>query len=151
MLLICLSECDFRVIPGTPWKLFLNTNKARQNGCRFADDILKCIFLNENARISLKISLKFVPQVRINNIPALVQIMAWRRPGDKPFSEPMMVSLLTHVCVTRPQWVYHKQDEISCVLDIDYGCPIVSNVCTYKTIGLLRNTLWAMGFGYIWF
>ena len=23
----------------------------------------------------------------------------------KPFSEPMMVSLLTHICVTRPQWV----------------------------------------------
>ena len=41
----------------------------------------------------------------INNIPALVQIMAWRRPGDKPLSEPMVVSLLTHICVTRPQWV----------------------------------------------
>ena len=24
--------------------------------------------------------------------------MAWRRPGDKPLSEPMMVSLLTHIC-----------------------------------------------------
>ena len=60
-------------------------------------------FLNETARISLKISLKFVPKVRINNIPALVQIMAWRRPGDKPLSEPMMVSLLTHIRVTRPQ------------------------------------------------
>ena len=31
--------------------------------------------------------------------------MAWRRSGDKPLSEPMMVSLLTHICVTRPQWV----------------------------------------------
>ena len=31
--------------------------------------------------------------------------MVWRRPGDKPLSEPMMVSLLTHICVTRPQWV----------------------------------------------
>ena len=43
----------------------------------------------------------------IYNIPALVQIMAWRRPGDKPLSEPMMVSLLMHICVTRPQWVNH--------------------------------------------
>ena len=34
--------------------------------------------------------------------------MAWRRPGDKPLSEPMMVSLLTHICVTRPQWVKMK-------------------------------------------
>ena len=31
--------------------------------------------------------------------------MAWRRPGDKPLSEPMIVSLLTHICVTRPQWI----------------------------------------------
>ena len=37
------------------------------------------IFLYGNVRISLKISLKFVPKVRINIIPALVQIMAWRR------------------------------------------------------------------------
>ena len=48
---------------------------------------------------------KWVPRVRINNIPSLVQIMAWRRPGNKPLSGPMMVSLLTHICVTRPQWV----------------------------------------------
>ena len=32
-------------------------------------------------------------------------MMAWRRPGDKPLSETMMVSLLTHICVTRHQWV----------------------------------------------
>ena len=82
-----------------------NTLRLRQNGRHFADDIFKCIFLNENAWISLKISLKFVPRVRINNIPTLVQIMAWRRSGDKPFSESMMVSLPTHICVTRPQWV----------------------------------------------
>ena len=50
------------------------------------------------------IPLKFVHKVRINNILALVQIRAWRRPGDKPLSEPMMVSLLTHICVTQPQW-----------------------------------------------
>ena len=85
--------------------IIFNTLRPRQNRRHFADDILKCIFLNENAWISLKISLKFVPKVRINNIPALVQIMAWRWPGDKPLSEPMMVSLLTHICITRPQWV----------------------------------------------
>ena len=31
--------------------------------------------------------------------------MVWCRSGDKPLSEPMMVSLLTHICVIRPQWV----------------------------------------------
>ena len=55
--------------------------------------------------ISLTISLKIVPNGPINNILALVQIMAWRRPGDKPLSEPMMDRLPTHICVTRPQWV----------------------------------------------
>ena len=83
----------------------INTLRPRQNGRHFADYIFKWIFLNENVRISIKISLKFVPKGPINNIPALVQIMAWHRPGDKPLSEPMMVSLLTHICVTRPQWV----------------------------------------------
>ena len=52
----------------------------------------------------VEISLKYIPKGAINNIPALVQIMAWRRSGDKPLSEPMMVDLPTHICVTRPQW-----------------------------------------------
>ena len=85
--------------------LLFNTLRLRQNGRRFPDNIFKCIFLYENVWISIKISLKFVPKGPINNIPALVQIMAWRRPGDKPSSEPMMVRLLTHICITRPQWV----------------------------------------------
>ena len=82
-----------------------NTLRPGQNGRRFADDTFKRIFLNENVRIAIKISLKFVPKGPINNNPALVQITAWRRSGDKPLSEPMMVRLLTHICVTRPQWV----------------------------------------------
>ena len=86
-------------------KFVPNTLRPRQNGRHFADDIFKCIFLNENVWIPIKISLKFVPQGPINNIPALVQKMAWRRPGDKPLSGPMMVRLPTHICVTRPQWV----------------------------------------------
>ena len=85
--------------------LHINILRPRQNGRHFADDIFKCIFLNENVRISIEISLKFVLKESINNIPALVQIMAWCRPGDKPLSEPIMVSLLTHICITRPQWV----------------------------------------------
>ena len=61
--------------------------------------------MNENVWISIKISRKFVPKGPINNIPAMVQIMAWRRPVDKPLSEPMVVGLPTHICVTLPQWV----------------------------------------------
>ena len=82
----------------------INTLRPRQDGRHFPD-IFKRIFLNENIWIRIKISLKFVPKDPINSIPALVQIMAWRRPGDKPLSESMMVSLPTHLCVTQPQWV----------------------------------------------
>ena len=55
-----------------------------------ADDIFKCIFLSENDRISIKISLTFVPRSPIDNKAALVQVMAWRRIGDKSLPEPMM-------------------------------------------------------------
>ena len=82
----------------------INTLRPRQNGRHFTDTF-KRIFLNENVRVSIKISLKFVPKGPINNIPALVQILACRQPGDNPLSEPMVVSLLTQICVTRPQWV----------------------------------------------
>ena len=68
-----------------------------------------CIFLNENVWFSLEISFNFVRNVRINKISALVQILAWHIPGNMPLSEPMVVNLLTHICVTRPQWLnrYH--------------------------------------------
>ena len=83
----------------------VNSLRLRQNGRHFADDIFKCIFLNKNVWIPIKISLKFVPKGPVNIIPALVQMMAWRRPGDKPLSEPIMVSLPTHICVALPQRV----------------------------------------------
>ena len=62
----------------------------RQYGRRFTNDVFKCLFLNEKFGILIQISLQFVPNGPINNIPALVQIMAWRLPGDKPLSEPML-------------------------------------------------------------
>ena len=95
-------DCHIQLYISNPGPF--NRLRLRQNGHHFPD-IFKWIFLNENVWISNKISLKFVPKVPINNIQALVQIMAWSRSGDKPLSEPMMDSLLTHICVTRPQWV----------------------------------------------
>ena len=52
--------------------LNINTLRPRQDGRLFPDDIFKCIFLNENVLIPIKISLKFVPKGPINNIPALL-------------------------------------------------------------------------------
>ena len=76
--------------------------RPRQN-CRHFADTFNRTFVNENVRISIKFSLKCAPKGPIDNIPALIQIMAWRRPGDKPLSGPVMVILLTHKCATRPQ------------------------------------------------
>ena len=103
-------QCEVILLSGM-WTTLIyhgsfNTLRPRQNGRHFADDTFKNIFLNENVTISIKISLKFIPKGPINNIAPLVQIMAWRRPGDKPLSsETMVVRLPTHICVTRPQWV----------------------------------------------
>ena len=93
-----------------PWcdvscRVLFNTLRPRQNGRYFPDDIFKCIFFNENVWIPIQISLTFVPKGPINNIPALVRIMAWRRPGNNPLFGPMVARLPTHICVTRPQWV----------------------------------------------
>ena len=88
-------------ITGWPYAVEINPLRPRQNGRHFAEDT----FLNENVGISIKISLKFAPKGPINNIPALVQTMAWHRPGDQQLSEPMVVSILMHICVTRLQWV----------------------------------------------
>ena len=102
---LALCEEISPVTGGFPSQRAINT-RQRQNGCYFPDDIFKCIFLKKTILILINISLKFVPAGPINNIPALVKIMAWHRLGDKPLSAPMMVlSLLTHICVTRPQWV----------------------------------------------
>ena len=92
-----LQDCNF--------SFPVNTLRPKQNGRYFVDNIFKCIFLNEIVWIPIKISLKFVPKCPINNIPALVQIMAWRRPGDKPLSEAMMIKLMMHIRVTWPEWV----------------------------------------------
>ena len=111
-----------------------NTLRPRHNGSHFADDTFNRMFLKENVRISMKTSLKFVPKIPIDNIPALFQIMAWRRPGDKPLSEAMMVSLLTHICVARPQWVKSSlcnSFEDWAPIDFIYGCAIFKKSLRY--------------------
>ena len=76
----------------TKFKLRPNNNSSPpgQNGSYFADDIFNHIFLNEYIRISIQISLQLVHMGPIDNESALVQVMAWRRPSDKPLSEPML-------------------------------------------------------------
>ena len=84
---------------------YINILRQIQNCRHFHGDILKLIFFNENVWMSNRISLKYVAKGPINDNLVLFQIMAWRRPGEKPLSETMMVSLLTHKCVNRLPWV----------------------------------------------
>ena len=61
-----------------------------ENGRRFADYTFKRTFSNENVRIAIKISLKFVPKGPIDKKSALVQVMDCRRFGAKPLPETML-------------------------------------------------------------
>ena len=59
-------------------------------GAIFANDIFSCIILNENCRTSIQIPRKFVLKGLIDNMPVLVQILAWRLSDNKPLSAPML-------------------------------------------------------------
>ena len=97
------------------WEQCKHSSKSRANGAGLithlslvkmaaivADNIFKCIFLNENDKIPIQISLKLLPRYPIDNKPALVPVMAWRRTGDKPLPEPMMNHFTD---VSRGRWV----------------------------------------------
>ena len=74
-----------------------------QNDCLLADSILDCTFLNENGQIFNKISMKYVFWGLVDYKSALVQVMAWRRIGDKPLPESMMTSYMI--------WAFHKDKD----------------------------------------
>ena len=103
----------------------VNSLMPGRNRRHFADAIFIFILLDENISISIKISRKFIIKGPIKNNPALVQIMAWRRPGDKPLSEPMVVSLRTHICVARLQSV-NSTITHSLAQNRPYACDISS-------------------------
>ena len=73
--------------------VLLNTLRPRQNGRHLANGFFGLIFLNAMFEILFKILSKFIQRRPINNMYVFDRIMAWRRPGDKPLSEPMMVYL----------------------------------------------------------
>ena len=75
----------------TPEAVQIYSSPPDKMAAILADDIFKCIFLNENDRISIRISLKFVPRSLVDNKPAWVQVMSWRQTGDKPLPEPMLI------------------------------------------------------------
>ena len=117
----------------------VNTLRPRQDGRHLADDIFMCILFNENCCILIKFSLKYVRKGQIDNNPTLVQIMAWRRSGNKPLYEPMSISLPTHICVTGPQWV----KMLFCNKVVIKTCPVgqgwVLQGCQIYTVLLIKS------------
>ena len=83
------------------WMYFICDNKLCWT---WTWNIFKYFFFNESVCISTKY-FNEVCKGPINNITALVQIMAWRWPCDKLLSEPMMIVLLMHLCVAQPRWI----------------------------------------------
>ena len=73
-------------------------NEAERDSSHFTDSILKYIFLNENVWIAIEISLKFVATVSITKTPALVQIMAWCRPGDNELNNGLTLLDWNYMC-----------------------------------------------------
>ena len=91
-----------------------NTLRQKQNDRHFADGVSKCISLNLNFWILNKVSLKYVPQGLINNMAALVQIMAWHRHWRQAniiwtnagiYRRIYASVQQTSIYVTWPQWV----------------------------------------------
>ena len=84
-----------------------NTLRPKLKDRNFANYIFKCIFLNENCCIVIAISLKYVLRGPIINMLTMVQIMVWRRRGDKPLSEPKKAQFTEAYMrpITRPKWV----------------------------------------------
>ena len=94
------------VISQLPLDLYHRTHWGRDKRATVSQTTLSNAFSwMKMLEFRFKILLKHVPKGPINNNPALVQMLGWRRSGDRPLSEPMIVSLLTPICVTRPQWV----------------------------------------------
>ena len=109
----------------------VNTLSPKQNGRHFVDDTFKCIFLNKNVRILIKISLKFVPKGPINNIPALVKIMA-----DQVRSRP-------HISVARPQWAQEFYLKLSWILHCHWDNYTMHLALVMRQLTIRPNGTWA--------
>ena len=99
------------------------TLRSRQNGWHFADDSSKYIFLNENERNLNKNSLNFIPKGPVNNIPALVQLMAWRRPGASHYQNQLWLICFINdsYSIFPTAWWRHQMETFSALLAICAG------------------------------
>ena len=83
----CMTTNSGKIYAPIATEWVINTLMLRQDCSHFPDDISKCIFLDINVWISIKILLNIVPKGPIDNVPALVQIAAFHCPGNKPYQQ----------------------------------------------------------------
>ena len=103
-----------------------------------ADDNFKCIFWNENDGILIQISLKFVTRSPIDNMSALVQVMAWHQTGDKTLPELMPTQFIDAPAGDELMALHHQlmshylnQCWSDMTIEIAYSCNIlVGNINT---------------------
>ena len=86
-------EYSYRIYPHINPHFMLTHLPLDKMAAILADNIFKCIFLNENDKILIHISLKFFPSSPIDDKQALVQVMACCWTGDKPLPEPMLTQI----------------------------------------------------------
>ena len=116
---------------------WVNTLRQRQNGCRFRRrHFSNTFYWMKMYEFQLKFHWSLFLRVQLTIFPALVQIMAWHQPGDKPLSEPMLVSLPMHICVNRPQWL-----NCSCSFHFHWNCYVAQ----------LWNDMFEKHCGFHWF
>ena len=85
---------------------FLNSSPPGQNGHHFADDLFKCILVNEKFCILIKISLEFLSKCPLDNKSALIMRMACHQTNDKPLPQQMVHQFTTDmICTTRGRWI----------------------------------------------
>ena len=118
------------------WGILVNSSLSEQNGRHFPRGICKCIYMKDKLCILIWIPLKFIPTVPVDNIVALLQIMAWCRTGDKLLSETMLTRLTYALCGIRRRW-----GKIRLVSHGSFGTKVG---CYQNTIFLFEWRPWAI-------
>ena len=88
----------------------LKTMRPRQDCRHFQDAIFKSFFVKENIWISIQILLKCVPGVKLTIFQHWFRKWLGAEQVARHYFNRCLYALLSHICVTRPQWVFKKSE-----------------------------------------
>ena len=112
------QQQNFSSLCQSPWHSINTTWGQDKMAAIIPDNIFTCVFLNENAWISIKISLKFVPKDPMNNIPALVidGLVQERHNSSASAMELRLSCINPSICTTRFHWVNRYWGQLNTVV-----------------------------------